>query len=236
MSDNDFNTEDQKAFAALRDMMKPEDLHPDLVPYLTESAAGIPILNHPLVQNLFHSAAFNRQMNLRYEEKKKALEESIQNRNYIRTIYLHERPFRLDAFIKYIFTHVTGKEYWELLQSVWIDTMNSWQSHELWEVLWENKTPGREFCMEETERAVLVSLPEKIVAYRGTGNNKNQHGFSWSLDIEVAKKFSRMYGQKGDVYRAVIPKENIYAYFNGRNEAELVVKPKTFKMRKIKGG
>lgn len=218
----------------LQDMAQPEDLHPDLVPYVMTTKMGFPMLNHPLVQNLMHSDMMNRMMNLRYAQKIESLKKALENKDFISVIFIHERPYRLDAFVQY--NHLFGDKYWKILGAVWVDTMNSWQSHDVWEMLWEHDPHNREQCMDEDERKFYAKLPKKIIAYRGVGYEDNVNGFSWTLDIKVARKFSRMTTKSGAVYRAEITKKNIFAYFSGRNESEIVVRPGTFQVRKLKGG
>ena len=49
---------------------------------------------------------------------------------------------------------------------------------------------------------------------------------SWTLDRETAEWFAHRFGEEGTVYEAQIPKKYILAFFNGRNESEVVVDPK----------
>ena len=45
----------------------------------------------------------------------------------------------------------------------------------------------------------------------------------------MAEWFAKRYGQEGTVYEAQINKEHIYALFDGRAEAEVIVDPKHLK-------
>ena len=49
---------------------------------------------------------------------------------------------------------------------------------------------------------------------------------SWTLDRSVAEWFSTRFSEDGTVYQAQIDKSHIYAYFDGRNESEVIVDPK----------
>lgn len=57
-------------------------------------------------------------------------------------------------------------------------------------------------------------------------NAKNIKALSWTLDRETAEWFAHRFGEEGTVYEAQIPKKYILAFFNGRNESEVVVDPK----------
>ena len=45
-------------------------------------------------------------------------------------------------------------------------------------------------------------------------------------DRDTAEWFAHRFGEEGTVYEAQISKEHILAFFNGRNESEVVVDPK----------
>ena len=49
---------------------------------------------------------------------------------------------------------------------------------------------------------------------------------SWTLEQKTAEWFAHRFGEDGTVYEAQIPKQYIYALFNGRGEAEVIVDPK----------
>lgn len=57
-------------------------------------------------------------------------------------------------------------------------------------------------------------------------NADNVKALSWSLDYEKAAWFAHRFGEEGKVYEAQIAKEHIFAYFNSRNEQEVIVDPK----------
>ena len=82
--------------------------------------------------------------------------------------------------------------------------------------------------MNQEERAAYKSLEDIVTVYRGVTsyNVKNVKALSWTLDRDTAEWFAHRFGEEGTVYEAQIPKEHILAYFNGRNESEVVVDPK----------
>jgi hypothetical protein len=208
-------------------------LHPDLIPYLNKtSKTGFQVIQHPLVYSVPHSDAMNKMVNMRYLDKKEGINKALLEKDFSRYVWSHERPFRLNAFCD-IYPNLDSETYWEMLGSIWTDTENSWQAVDTWEYLWTINIPNREFCMDEKEKEIYNSFDEKIIAYRG-GIQKNKHGLSWTLDIRKAEFFANRFNQNGIVYEAIIDKENIMAYFAGRNESEIVVKPKSFKIKIFK--
>ena len=81
--------------------------------------------------------------------------------------------------------------------------------------------------MNEEEYAAYRSLENPVTVYRGVTpyNAKNIKALSRTLDRDTAEWFAHRFGEEGAVYKAQIPKEHILAYFNGRNESEVVVNP-----------
>jgi hypothetical protein len=80
--------------------------------------------------------------------------------------------------------------------------------------------------MEEKERAAFAALPDLVTAYRGgTGPIRSLRlGMSWTLDLKVAAFFAyRAQMRPRMVIRAMVPRSAILAYFDNRNERELVV-------------
>lgn len=82
--------------------------------------------------------------------------------------------------------------------------------------------------MSEEEYAQFQALEDTVTVYRGVTsyNAQSINALSWSLDREVAEWFAHRYGGEGTVYEAQVKREHIYAIFNGRNEAEVIVDPK----------
>lgn len=85
-----------------------------------------------------------------------------------------------------------------------------------------------EYLMDEEELRQYRALEDTVTVYRGVTpyNRRNVKGLSWTLDRERAEWFAHRFCEDGTVYTAQISKEYIFAIFNGRNEAEVVVDPK----------
>ena len=201
---------------------KKEELHPELKPYLSNLSNGIPALRHPLVYSIFHTDHQNAFINRQYEERKKMLKKAIQKKDYEGFIYIHERPYRLQAFCS-LNNVLSDKKYWEILGSIWTDSENIWQNRETWKELLSSKRPHREFMMDKNERQEFVQLPEQLVIYRGYLPYKNKNGFSYTLDEEKAEWFSKRFHADGKVLKKTIFKSDAIAYFTGRNEKEIVI-------------
>lgn len=208
--------------AAARDA----ELHPDLQPWVEEGEWG-EMLRHPLVYGvLLMLPGF---ANRTYEQKKAALAEAIEEKDWHRVVFLHERPYRLRALTDY----VTGREddeegtpvrlgsyesrdILDLVAQVWVDSENIEQVNEDWRALigeaWNI------WLGDEDERAEFDALPDPIPAWRGgvVGD------WSWTTDRSVAEFFTRR--SKYEPRFALIPKADCFGYLTRRGEAELLVR------------
>jgi len=194
------------------------ELHPDLKPYLEDGALG-PQLRHPLVYAV--PLWTNAHANYIYEQKKEDLIKAVLHREYSKIIFLHERPYRLDAFIK-IAADIPDSKYWSLLASIWTDTENGWQNLEQWRALFNSDRPARNYLMDEDEYATLQNLPDTVEIYRGCQKRINEDGISWTLNRDKAEFFANRFTKQGIVLTKQINKSDIIAVFNNRGEAEII--------------
>lgn len=98
----------------------------------------------------------------------------------------------------------------------------------------------------EADREKLLQagdpLPEdkaSYVVYRGVagnGGDRRKRGLSWTASLETAMWFAMRFSglSKPMVYKAEVPKENIFAYSNDRSEQEFVCDiPKDLKLEEV---
>jgi len=85
--------------------------------------------------------------------------------------------------------------------------------------------------MDEDDYAVFRSLPDVLEIYRGTaGQTAKQatYGMSWTCNRETAEWFAGVHASRGkppQVWSGIVCRTDVLAYLNGRNEAEIVVRP-----------
>ena len=221
-------------------LQKKEDLHPELQAHFCHLSSGVPCIKHPLIYSIFHTENINALTNKRYELIKSQVELALKENDISRYVFLHERPYRLTAFdkaISFLNLKISNKDYWELLGSIWTDTENSWQSLELWKYYFSSDRPCSEYLMDKQERKAFRNLPDKLTIYRGYVPNKNKNGLSYTLDETTANWFSNRFNnhlvslkaksnKNGNVLKRVVNKSDVLAFFNGRNEDEILLKPK----------
>lgn len=153
--------------------------------------------------------------------------------NWEDALWTVERPYRPQFLAELIERHGVEKMY-SAIASVWTDTETAYFEWENWEFIWDevaaSKRGERGFhvcqMMSAQEGKYYAKLPAEFTIYRGFSDEDGEFGWSWTLDREKAEWFARRSAISGDAPRvatAVIKKANAFAYFSGRNEAEIVV-------------
>ncbi len=202
-----------------------EPLHPDLEPYVTENGPLGRALYHPLVHEpiFTHTSLANRL----YLGKRKALDAAIASGDWHAVVFLHERPYRLDALWQNA-DELPDSEFWSLAASVWIDSENIWQHDRLWRAIFRQPRPSHEAFMDPEDREAFDALPETLTVARGCIVGLNEHGLSWTTDAETAKWFANRFADhKGTptVRMRTIQKSEVFAYLGGRGESEIILRP-----------
>lgn len=84
---------------------------------------------------------------------------------------------------------------------------------------------GPENVMGKDDLDFYKRLPTKMEIYRGLNKNNlySLKGLSWTLDPKTAKWFTGRPRKGGKVFRATIQKKFVLAYYNNRDEQEVVV-------------
>lgn len=216
------------------DPANPDPLHPDLLPYVVDDGS-MPTLRHPLVYQVPYFPGLNRIANRQYEAKKKALQEDLAEHNWFSFIFLHERPYRIEAFEE-IESRLTNKEYWELLGDIWTDTENYWQAADKWHELFSSKRAQRKYLMSAEERNHLLSLPNSVTVHRGFSVNGAEKSLSWTTSLEKASWFATrltMDGERPRIATTTVDRDQIIAYKNERGEDEVIILPENLRDLKI---
>lgn len=200
-----------------------EPLCAELEPHVTDGPFG-PCLKHPLVfcvigLDVTRAALYNKQFQAKSEYVKKA----IQDGEWNAAVWMHERPYRLEAFID-IADRMTDQEYWSLLGTIIVDSENLWQMDTLLRVLLVNpqRQPSRHLIMNQEEQDTLSALPDEFPVWRGC-QWKNRNGLSWTLDKEKAIWFAKRFNQKPRLHSGTVAKSDVIAHFLGRGEQEILV-------------
>lgn len=199
---------------------KDTPLLPELQPYLQE-LEHFPALRHPLVYSVPYFPGLADFCNQQLRAKQAAIAEALAQHQWGRYIGLHERPYRLEAFLE-IVPHLSDTDYWEQLRGIWLDTENIREQPSLWQAALCASRSGREHLMTAESREYLVQLPDPLTVYRGAGR-VDPYPFSWTLSRDKARWFANRFNTGGRIYQATLAKPEVLACFLERGEAEIVV-------------
>lgn len=154
----------------------------------------------------------------------------IEECEYPYQIYiLLNKPYRL-AFLKYTTEYMSQDDLSEILADVWTSTespnLDSNLSKRKLVSLFKSANPN--LLMNKEELEVFNNLDDEVTIYRGVTsyNADNVKALSWTLDYDKAEWFANRFNEEnGTVYEAQIERSHILAYFDRRNEFEIIVDP-----------
>jgi hypothetical protein len=217
-----------EAFAQLQELMQtPEELDPELAAYLADTEHGWAALRHPLVYQVPYHPSMNAVSNIQLKAKREQLTKALRRKDWNQYLFLHERAYRIDAF-ENICWQLGSKTYWELLGDIWTDTENLWQNLEKWRDCLTADRRWRNHLMNAEERGTLQLYPPRFTVYRGFTAPGSVLGLSWTTNQIVAKFFARRLAPRDNllfVAQGTVRRRDVIAYFNGRDESEIVVLP-----------
>ena len=129
--------------------------------------------------------------------------------------------------------YLGNMDYWELLRDAYTHHDRSKIPIETLYQFFCSKRPMSKTLMTTEENKVYTNLPNTIKVYRAMSReeyNSKNYRLSWSLNKDVAQKFkainSRTYQTEIIICKKKIHKVDTIAYFNGRNEEEIIYIPK----------
>lgn len=125
--------------------------------------------------------------------------------------------------------------FWKLFRALYEELEYVYPLMDIQDIIYNAYTPEALYeTMFDDEHEVLNSLrnhqlSKVITIYRGQVEG-DINGFSWTIDKKLAKWFSKRLGSKNPiVYRATIPTEELYCFWNSRKEKEVFIPPKLLK-------
>ena len=152
-----------------------------------------------------------------------------QAKNAYHIYMMLNKPYAL-SFLSLAEPHLSKKDFSEILADAWIRSENpnmdkNFVKKSLVDMF---KKADQSILMDGEEKEVFDSFDDTVTIYRGVTsyNAKNIKALSWTTEYQTAEWFAHRFGEEGTVYEAQISKEHILAFFNGRNESEVIVDPK----------
>ena len=194
------------------------------------------VVIHPIFESGFASIIKNGEMQMvnimdseeDLEYARKEYLRRIKQQDSVHGIYsIIRKSYRL-TFLKFIKTYLSKKDFSELLADAWVSSENPNQDINVplkTAISWFRQA-DKKVLMSEDEYKFYNSLPEIITVYRGVAVGRNPKGLSWTCNKATAEWFANRYNtetKRGYIQSVDVAKNCILAYFNSRNEDELVV-------------
>ncbi len=132
-------------------------------------------------------------------------------------------------FLKYAQNYFSQEDFSKFLSDAWImcEAPNGDPNFTQKQLIALFKKADPKHLMTEDDYMAFQELDDRLTIYRGvTSHNANRvKALSWTTNREIAEWFAHRFNEDGVVYEAEIEKEHIFAYFNSRNESEVIVNP-----------
>lgn len=204
-----------------------EPLDDDLQKYLeiNGGSESWPMIRHPLLYAVPYLKDMNAVYNLQFKQRKVLFDKAIVEGNWSQVLAFTERPYRIETLYRLRSKIKRHELYWEMLAYVYTDTENLWNNEKMVLEMFKDMRPAKYALMTIDERRHLDSLPDKIRVYRGH-QTRNRRGMAWTTDVIKAQFFAHRFGNRdGRITSGSVNKRDVYAYFDGRGESEIVTDP-----------
>lgn len=162
-----------------------------------------------------------------YKKAMEQLEKRISHCDDLVSVYSIFRTAYKLTFIKFVMDELSIDDMSLLLADAWVTEENPNQDANVNTTMatrWFKKANKR-VLMTEEDYAVYEALEPEFKVYRGVAVGRNPKGLSWTKSYEKAKWFANRFntgGKVGYIQEATLKKENVLAYFNTRDEDEIV--------------
>lgn len=118
---------------------------------------------------------------------------------------------------------LTDSTYWAVLRAVWI---KEGHDNPVYRQLFYSDRKRPHKVMKSSDRRALRKLPQEFPIYRANRDTvvDPYAAFNWTTDYETARQFALRY--KSKIISRRICKEDVLAFFNSRQESEVILKEK----------
>lgn len=201
------------------------------------------IITHPFFQSQIfpykekgEDVFLDLSQNDNLDKARKLISKDIDSVSDISSILNIMNPPYYPAFLKYTYPDMSTPDMSKTLREVWLLTEFPNHDPNLSKTEFLNlfAAADKMVLMDKEDFSFFEQLPNTIKVYRGT-KYEDYKALSWTLNKEKAIWFSKRFvkdGAKSNVFEAKIEKKDCFAYFDSRNEEEIVLNYK--KLKKIK--
>lgn len=197
------------------------------------------VVQHPIFESastIIQTTSGHKPVNLledpgALDEVRKQYQMRINVAKDVSNIYMIIRKSYRLTFLKYSEEYLSPATHAKLLADAWVSSENPNGDVNVplrLLVKWFRKAPKKELMVAEDYK-IYQSLPDRFTVYRGVAVGRNPKGLSWTQNYITAKWFANRFNQfsksneKGYIQTAEVNKRDVLAYFNTRNEDEVVI-------------
>ena len=153
------------------------------------------------------------------------MEQKIINaKDFSEILYMINKPYRL-LYLCANSLILDVETFTKYLKDVWIQTEfpNADKDVSTKELIKLFERADKKLLMDDEELNFYNQLPNVVTIYRGTYRSANSKALSWTTDYDIAHWFATRFDDEGYILQAKINKKDIFAFFNNRNEKEVVI-------------
>lgn len=191
-----------------------------------------PFTNSVMVPNFEKRLGFLNLLEQEDQEKWiKGLEEYLNQCSINDILCILNHPWCL-TWLDFIKEYLSDKDFAELLAHSWVteENPNMDANVKIPKIIKWFKKADKQYLMSKEELEYYKSLPDNLTLYRGVSIGRTDIGLSWTDDKEKAEWFEHRFenwheddGKRGHLLTVTCPKRYALAYFNSRNEKEIVL-------------
>ena len=187
-------------------------------------------VSHPFIEegvsfNLKTGEVINLLENKEALKKENALRlKRMKNMSPLQIAFCVSKPYRM-LYLSLAFPYLIKKERSEIMHEVWIsvENINGNINVSQMEILKMLRKCNPKYLMGQDNFKVYENLPDTFTVYRGLQENAQEDGLSWTLSKDVAEWFASRFENDGEIIERKIYKSEVIAYFNDRDEEEIVL-------------
>lgn len=198
---------------------------------IEEVYAGI--VQHPFTNSRYVMGPNSELIDLLEEDDREIwlsnMEEQIEKAELDTLFYLMiNQPWYL-TWLEYIKPYMSKEDFSKYWGEAWsmVEFPNNTDKEDIVRYIKYFENADKTLLMSEEDYQEWLKLPDEVVLYRGVSFSGKPEGLSWTLSEKTARWFQNRFkngDEEGTLYRVKVPKRFCLAYFNGRNEKEIILK------------
>ena len=201
------------------------DLDIDMIEGLSPIRVSHPFIEEGVSFNLKTGEVVNLIEDKEALKKEKALRlKRMRNMSPLQIAFCVSKPYRM-LYLSLVFPYLSRKERSEIMHEVWVsvENINNNVNVSQMEILKMLRKCNPKYLMGQENYEVYENLPDTFTVYRGLQENAQEDGLSWTLSKEVAEWFASRFENDGEIIEKTVHKTEVIAYFNDRDEEEVVL-------------